>query len=25
MLKSGEVPTTYADLMKASAPVPKHG
>lgn len=25
MLKNGEVPTTYADLMKASAPVPMHG
>jgi toxin YhaV len=25
MLKSGEVPSTFADLLKASAPVPKHG
>ncbi|WP_324727163.1 type II toxin-antitoxin system YhaV family toxin [Pseudomonas chlororaphis] len=24
MLKGGEIPTNYDDLMKASAPVPKH-
>ncbi|MEX3776197.1 type II toxin-antitoxin system YhaV family toxin [Pseudomonas sp. MYb118] len=25
LLKSGQMPSTFADLIKASAPVPKHG
>lgn len=25
MIKNGEVPSTFADLLKASSPVPKHG